>query len=181
MAGAPPPDGAEVLTAKDRRWVNCINVQGNCASADNYHCGDTPDGGCVLAHWDNDLGDWSPDDFVAHVITIPPLRSDPAFGDAMNTASTQVIYAGPAALARMMAPRSNGTVGISNGTIRPWDEFDPPPLAETLHGIWLPDDMFELHQRAQEHRGWREWCDHLPDAACETVKGRRVARAGRRG
>ena len=175
-SGAPVPSGGEMLAANDRRWINCINIQGNCARADHYHCRDTADGGCVLTQWDDDRDDWNPDDFVARVITLPELRPDAALGGAINTAGTQLIYAGSAALARILTPKKNGTVGNSNCEFRPWSEFVPPPAADTLHGIWLPDNLFALHLREQSVRSWREWCDHLPDVECEIVDGVRCLR-----
>lgn len=178
-----PRNGGPPLTPDDRRYINCANVQGNCVRSDHYAFEDLPGGGVRLTQWDDDPDDWSPGEFTARVITIPPLRPDTnrMLVGKINTASTQVIFAGPTKLAELLKPKLNGTVGIQNGTILPWSSFVPPPAAITFHGIWLPDVAFAAHRQAQGHRGWREWCDHLPDDKCEITKGVRMLKAGARG
>ncbi len=179
-AGAPVPDGTQVLQVTDRRYINCFNVQGNLGRADHYAFVELADGGTEITQWDDDPDDWDPADFIARRIVLPPLRADAALGGLINTAGRQTIYAGPRKLAELLTPRANGTIGYDNATIFPLSDFVEPDPSVTLHGIWMSDDLFAAHDQVTGLRGWREWCDHLGDEYCEIVSGRRSVRDGAR-
>lgn len=41
--------------------------------------------------------------------------------------------------------------------VLPWEQFVLPPANLTLHGVWLPDDLFREHRSVLSKHHWREW------------------------
>jgi hypothetical protein len=70
------------------------------------------------------------------------------------------VYAAPTILQKLID--ESGGDGYENTIMMPWSGFEPPAAAVTRHGVWLPDDLYDAHEKAVSHRGWREWTEGVP-------------------
>lgn len=170
LARRPVPVGGEVLDDSPG-WVNRVCVQGVNGAADHYHVQTLPRRGLRLTLWYDDPDDYPPEMWFAQVRDFwPPERvtSDAPgaemHGSRWNTVQpTPIFYCGDK-IGEMFA-REN-----ADRDLRPWDEFVPP--ADAHHGIWLPQDLHEEHERligahpaqtnaerVERLRGWMDWIE----------------------
>ena len=127
--------------------------------------------GIRVTTWNDDPDDWPVGERHARVWTILPLAVDPAYGGAINTRQTQVLYAEGERFFRTPP---------QNTTVLPWAVFIPPAAAITRHGVLLTNAKYAEHVAAQTEWGWRHWTDHLPDSEVVTLPdGRRELKAQR--
>lgn len=155
LPAKPEPRGGEAVDDA-LGWVNRLNVQGVEFTGDHYAVEHLRNG-CRVICWDDDPADIPPDEFCARVWTFRPLAPDPRIGGRYNTRQSQVVYAAPAAMARLLR-----NAPYENTILVPWAEFVPPPARLMRHGIWLSDDLYRRHGEALTPRGWREWTEGVP-------------------
>ncbi|MEE9140515.1 MAG: hypothetical protein V3U18_07030, partial [Alphaproteobacteria bacterium] len=148
------PIGGEVIDDTPG-YVYQVNVQGVCYTGDKYAVRDVPGtDDCEVFCINDDPEDYDPLDFYAHVWIFRPLAPDPDRGGAINTRQSHILYAAPRAFERLQA------FGPVEGRILlPWSDFEYPPENLIRYGIWLPDQLSNLHRAARSIRGWREWSD----------------------
>jgi hypothetical protein len=138
---------------------------------DHYAIRNLPSGGVKVFVWHDDLDDWPVGHRWARVVTIPPLKPDPSWGGAINTAQMQIVYAEPEIRPLFEAAYA----GNRRVEVRPWSEF-VPPQAKHQHGVWVPDAQHDAHRAARAVRGWREWTEGLDESELDEnglVKGQR--------
>lgn len=138
------PVGGEVID-DTKGWCHGLNVQGRVFQADHYHVSPITDGARVTA-WNDD----SPGERYARVVDFLTYISDSRLGGAINTRQKQIVFAEPAARARM--ERTEGTI------FQLWSEFIPP-TREVMHGIKVSDQLHLDHRSVRSPRGWREWTE----------------------
>lgn len=146
VSGTPVPD--------DEGYGVAFNFQGTVFAGDRLGMVPLPDGLGVQVHevWE-DLEDYAVGWRHARVITIPHLGPDLHRNGAINARQSQTIYA-EADVAAMMR-----YMGATN--IHPWEEYKPLPDAVYIHGLWLPNDLYQAHAALHVTRGWREWVEGL--------------------
>jgi hypothetical protein len=162
-------------------WIFNVCVQG-ITFAGYDHIAIEPiniglDEGVKVTAWNDD-----PDEFIlgernASVWTILPITSDPQLGMAINTRQSCIKYLEGNAYNQALANT------VQNTTVRPWDDFIPPPETITQHGIWIENTKMaeHLNHAPQSEWSWMHWNEHLPDSECELDKnGRRVLKEQRK-
>ena len=154
-------------------FVNAINIQGILFSGDHYAIDEDANGDVRVTVWNDDPAQFDPDEFSAHVITIPQLCPDENLGNAINTCHTHVLYAGAANIAK----RLEG--GWEAKTLLAWSTFVAPTAGITRHGLLLTDPQFALHEAAQSEQGWRTWTEGLDPSEIENGKVKQQRAQGR--
>lgn len=149
-----PEPKSDTVVPADEGYGVAFNVQGVVFAGDRLGMVPLPDGLGVEVHevWDD------PEDYAvgwrhARVWTIPHLGPDPLRNGAINTRLTQTIYAGADVAAMMRYMKATN--------IHPWEEYTPLPDAAYIHGLWLPNDLYQAHAALHVTRGWREWVEGL--------------------
>ena len=152
---------------EQRGHIFDVIIQGvHFRSADHYHFKPLANGGVQAITWKDDPKSVSGGEKWAEIRTFLPLAPDMSLGGAINTVQSRIIYAKPVSFNRL---RKRGP--IQNTELRPWSEFIPPPENETRHGLWVSDNLADLHTTTQTNYGWRDWADHLPPSERD-VNGR---------
>lgn len=161
------PIGGEVIDDTPG-YVYQVNVQGVCYTGDKYAVRDMPGtDDCEVFCINDDPDDYDPLDFYAHVWTFQPLAPDPDKGGAINTRQSHIIYAAPRAFERFQ------TLGpVENRILLPWSDFEYPPENLIRHGIWLPDQLSDLHGTARSLRDWREWSEGVDPSRLDPETGK---------
>ena len=150
--------------------IHSINIQGNCFSADHYFISNFDEGSafsdikgyeepasgssCYITIWNDDPDDWGPEEMWAEVWEIRPLRQDPNFGNAWNTAQLLVAYCSPNSEKwHRQLPQGCAIKDIAEFVI---------PTRNVRHGKWVSDRRHEEHVSARAIYGWRHWTEDIP-------------------
>lgn len=150
-------------------WVTALNCQDvSFVGYDHYACEDLPGGACRITAWKDDLDDAALDLTAGN---IPPGLDPSQYGPAdllyariwefepvarrggrWNTLQRQTIYAG-----RVIRDFYAALCPVENTTVRPLEEFVPPPAAFIRPGVWMADELMRAHEQAQSFHPWMEW------------------------
>lgn len=122
-------------------WLCALNCQGITFSGYDHTAIEVVGDSLRITGWMDDPEDWG-DARWANSWLLSPPAPDPQLGGVINTVQALTNYATP---------------DVNFLPARPWDEFVHPPAALTLHGRWLPDELFLAHANARSERVWREW------------------------
>lgn len=145
-----------------------MNVQGVIFSGlDHYAVEHLPDGACRVSVWIDDDDDYEERFHYARVWTFRRLEPDAKFGGAYNTRQTHTIYCNDGLTERLDSRRPSSGFDFDE---RPLSEFVKPSDSAIRHGVWMPDEAYDLAEQGRAVRGWREWTDGLP--AKEIVGGK---------
>jgi hypothetical protein len=148
----PEPAGGEPID-NERGWLYGINVQGVLLHGmDHYSVRPLPGGSVEVTRWNDDPEDWPGGTRYAQVWTFHALRPD-QHGN-LNTHQELVVYAEDQAMRDHWA-QARTTGGAVE--VRPWSDFVVPDARDTIHGVWMSDELDAAHQARQSVRGWREW------------------------
>lgn len=152
----------------ERGYIHRLCVQGIILTGDHHAVKHLIDG-CEVTSWSDDPEDdqnhpdWLPSDppewwYRAHVIRFRELAPDENLGGAINTNTTRVQYAGKRALEEWLKASPQG---YDRMLLKPWEEFVPPALNLTRHGIWVADELQTRHEDILSLSNWRAWGEHL--------------------
>jgi hypothetical protein len=172
LPSKPTPLGGEPIT-NERGWIHHISCQGHTLGGfDHYavervvnHRGS----GIKITCWTDDPEDIADPSYGptrgrhAKVVHFYPLKADPTNGGAINTDQSVEFYAEGEYYRKLM-----DTEFADPTKIHPWASFPEPDWRMTKHGIWVPDDLHDLHEASVSSRPWMEWSDgvdkvHLDD------------------
>lgn len=155
---APLPDGA-LAVGHSRGWIQKMSIQGVGFSADHYAIEQVDTEIVRVITWNDDPVDYPAGKRFAQAWTFLPLAPDPKHGGAWNTRQSQIIYLD---LGSEMHKAWTSSGPIQNTEFRDWSEFVFPDESIVRHGIWLPNELNEHHDKQFKQRGWREWTDGVP-------------------
>jgi len=142
----PVPMGTETLD-NGAGWLCGLNVQGIDFSGYDHTAVEFLAGDVLrITGWQDDPDDWLPGTRYATEWTLSPPAPDPALGGRVNTVQTRRVWA-----------EAESTTWFGGSPVLPWAEFAPPPTNLTIHGIWMPEDLFRAHAARRTPHGWREW------------------------
>lgn len=145
----PVPVGGEGIDNR-RGWIFDLNVQGvTFAGYDHYAVSPSDEGAIKVTAWNDDPEDYQPGRFFGIHAYFQDPSPDPDLGGLVNTRQRFEIYA-----QELVAPYFPPT---TNRTLSPWEDFKPASVANTLHGIWLPDHLAKAHSMSRRESNWREW------------------------
>lgn len=142
----PAPRGGETIDNQPG-WVNAINVQGIVFSGYDHIGVDLSGDGLRIVGWQDDTEDFGDTRWATEWVLNKPAP-DARLGGRINTVQARTIYATP-----------DAAVWFPGVQVRPWSEFNPPPVNQTLHGIWLPESQWQAHMGVLTPHGWREWIE----------------------
>ncbi len=142
-------------------WIAAINVVGTIVRGWDHYALE-PDGeGCRVTGWNDDVEDFSMP-WAEVALFLPPAR-DPKIGGRYNTRNY---------FKRYSDNQANERPGAD---FHPWSEFVKPRDDSVVrHGVYIPDDLWLLHQQRWPDHGWREWTDGIP---AESIKDGLIAHA----
>lgn len=127
-------------------WLCALNCQGIVFSGWDHTAIEVIGDSLAITGWQDDTEDFGDTRWATRWLLSPPAP-DPRLGGRMNTVQQRTDYATADLLGEpWLLP-----------DVRPWEEFSPPPDTLTLHGVWLPDNLFQQHVAARTTHGWREW------------------------
>ncbi len=148
----------------DPGW--CVNV---CAygigfMGDHVSVESLPDGVIRLKQWNDDPGDYAPEQFSAIERTFYPeivSWSVPAGDGTLSRTGWRddiTFYMSDRVRQAREASGSLPTLAGSgeHATVRSWSEFVAPAEVQTRHGIWMLDDLNDAH-RAVRAPGYQDW------------------------
>lgn len=150
------PVGGETID-NSPGWLYDANIQGVLiGGADHYSARLVPSVGVMLIRWNDDPEDWPVGTRNAQEWTFAKPAPDQRHGGAMNTVQYLTCYNEDPALQAHWAQQSTSGGPV---TSLPWSSFVPPAANLTIHGIWVPDTLSDLHRNTQSVRGWKEWIE----------------------
>ncbi len=132
--------------------VNAVNIQGVIFEGDHYAVEPITDG-LRLYCWNDDPGDFTPDQYHGAVWEFLLLAPDDRFQGRFNTRQTCISYVAVA------FPRIEAS---ENETLALWSDFVAPSADITREGIWLADDVYQDSVDIRSLHGWREWTEDVP-------------------
>ncbi|MEE9366734.1 MAG: hypothetical protein V3W44_08615 [Dehalococcoidales bacterium] len=174
----PLPVGGEMLNTAG--YLNCLSVMGLYGDGDHYAIEPFGVDGVRMSLWYDDMDDINAPGYErigpgerAIVWTFEPMRPIAAKGDMWQPRLTRTVIGSPDYLAevqRREQPAGRGpprTCSLDATQYIEWANWQPPPEALTLHGIWMPDALHDDHQTIRSPQSWREWTDGVPAALCQ--------------
>lgn len=126
-------------------WLCGLNCQGIDFSGYDHTAIELVGDGLRITGWQDDTADFGDTRWATEWTLMPPAP-DPALGGVMNTVQSRRVWATP-----------DAAVWFPNQTVLPWSEFVVPPTNLTVHGIWMPDELFAAHKAIRTPHGWRDW------------------------
>ncbi len=139
------PVGGEIIDNLPG-WGFDLNVQGVTFGGHDHYTVRPIAGGLEVTVWDDDPAEFPPGQREAQVWTFLDPAPDPAFGGAVNTRQSRVVY----------TEQPGKHAPDARTTIRPWSQF-VIPTSLVLHGIWVTDALLNQHVAVRQPHGWREW------------------------
>lgn len=138
----PAPVGGEVID-DEPGWLCAVNVQGVIYRGEDHLAFDFLMDRLVVHSWVDDLDDYPTENRYA----MQWIFADPGMRDGqMNTNISRSIWAEPGVPSYHQIPDKQD-----------YADFPIPDDEVTRHGIWLSDELFQAHDDARTHQGWRDW------------------------
>ncbi len=154
----PDPTGDEILDDQPGH-VFCLNVMGMVFKGDHYSIRALDDGtgGVRVLCWSDDLEDFPVGRRHGLVWCGYPPEIDSRIQE-YNPAThcTLQLYMEDEILA---IQRSRGLTE----EVLAWQDFPIPPESETLHGLWVPNELALAHDDALTLRTWYQYPDGVPE------------------
>jgi hypothetical protein len=142
----PEPTGTETLD-NSAGWLCGLNCQGIDFSGYDHTAIEFLSGDVLrITGWVDDPDDWPPGTRYAVEWTLSPPAPDLALGGRVSSFRLLRAWA-----------RTQPATWFPGVTVLPWATFVTPPSNVTIHGIWMPEDLFRAHQARRTPHGWREW------------------------
>ena len=145
---APVPSDQSLLSnsinSNNFFYINAINIQGIIFSCYDHYAIIHFDNFIKLICWDDDPED-HPGDFKAIEWTFHEVVE--------NTKQSWIGYY-ESEKRRESIKKLNIDILQYTGH---WSEFVKPADSVTMHGIWMSDELYEVHKDVRSQVGWREW------------------------
>lgn len=141
-----PAPGPGSVVDSSPGWLCGLQCQGIDFTGYDHVAVEPVGQGLRITGWQDDPDDWPAGTRYAVSWQLDPPAPDPALGGRINTVQARTVWAEDQAAAWFP--------GVS---VLPWGDFALPSGSLTLHGIWLPDDLFQQHGAIRSRHVWREW------------------------